>query len=102
LQAEVKELNAKLEKLKDQESDLYKSSAFRPSKVSKGAKGAPASVDNPGVVVDVPYPAGGYFSLPVDFLRKNSDGKTYDSSHPASMRSSTPTAQTARNVSTNS
>jgi hypothetical protein len=62
-----------------------------PLKVSKGAKGAPASVENPGVVVDVPYSAGGYFPLPVDFLRRDSEGKTYASPHSASMRSSTPT-----------
>jgi hypothetical protein len=66
---------------------------FRPLNVSKGAKGAPTSVVNPGVVIDVPYPAGDYFPLPVDFLRKNSDGKRYPSLHSASMSSFTPTAK---------
>ena len=43
--------------------------------VSKGAKGAPASIENPHVVVDVTYPDGDYLSLPVNFLRKDTNGK---------------------------
>lgn len=50
--------------------------------VSKGAKGAPAHLENPNVVIDIEYPdieypEDGYLPLPIDFFRKDSKGKTY-------------------------
>jgi hypothetical protein len=45
--------------------------------VSKGAKGAPANIENPQIVIDIDYPEKDYLPLPIDFFRKNSLGKTY-------------------------
>ena len=45
--------------------------------MSKGAKGAPSTVDNLNVVIDVEYAEATYLPLPIDFLRRNTEGKTY-------------------------
>lgn len=45
--------------------------------VSKGCKGAPANIENPQIVIDIDYPEKDYLPLPIDFFRKNSQGKTY-------------------------
>jgi hypothetical protein len=45
------------------------------SSISSEAKGAPANIDNPNVVIEVAYDSEDYFPLPVDFLRKDKDSK---------------------------
>jgi hypothetical protein len=69
--------------LKKQIDDAPKSSPnspegrSNPNAVSKGAKGAPSNIENPHIVIDVDYSGTEYSPLPIDFLRKNSEGKTY-------------------------
>lgn len=75
LEREVDALKTSVAKLKKKVAKAAPSEAAAISTVSKGAKGAPTDIDNPGVVVDVPYSAGEFLPLPVDFLRRDSSGK---------------------------